>query len=543
MTVNPKSMTAEERVKLLQHINDVAHEQLAGGDTIFLASQCKEDPRKFTIVADGIYDKQLEGVRVIFDDPADFKRIFPEFATQVPGTQPPGGNEHKDPYKIADVKTQPRNLPEQYNPRNVLDGNPNTRVAYKGTLYIMLDAGKLIDVSTIWIQWLDGDQRQAKFTLGAHTSDINNVALVPGYENVYSSGKSTDYESYNFSTNPDTLTRARYFLVKVDGNTKNDWSTVLNIKLTKARALQSMQVSHPQVPPTEPEEPGEEPEEPGQPPIVDDGSVPMPAENRKYNEATANKAKARKLSGKLPLMSTLDKNGLPYTDLAKLVAALGYPTLKRQFNMNHENYNPNENNNKGDENGKSLRLDYREYMPQFEYNVAMKPQTKVNDQIALKYGGIHNKDEDEWADCFIVRLDMSGAVCQTQLEPRHMAPDPFGYGENFNKINVNCGDTRNQFWVYRFTKINDIPNQRVICVLSVDKTGSGKDFDMVYETIVYDGQGGERVLKSPYAQWAYLVKKNLSKCAITVRMDAQGNHTLKKGENYKFARVTEILNN
>lgn len=552
MTVNPANLTAQQRQDILQHINDVAHEKLANSENIFLATQCKDDPRKFTIVADGYYDKKLEEVKVIFDDAEDFKRIFPEFTT----TLPPPADPHKDPYKITNVYSQPRNLPAEYNPRNVLDGNPNTRVAYKGDLFIVLDAGQPIDVSTVWVQWLDGDQRQAKFTLGVSLDNVNSLALVPGFENVYSSGKSTEFESYNLSPNPDVITKARYFLVKVSGNTKNNWSTILNIKLTKARALTSMQTTEVLKPTTEPEPEPEEPDkpttepdkptEPTEPPITDgDNTLPMPAEKRVYNPDIAAKNKGRKLTGKLPLIERLDPNGMKYTDLRKLTEMLGYGHLIKSYKYDSENLKPKENNNSGDENGKSLRLDMKSYMPECEYTVKLLNRSNVNEQISLKYGGTHSGGSDDiWADCLIVRLHMNGTTVDSQLEPRHMAPDPFGYGKKFNVVNniTVVGNTKGKFNHYRFIKLNDIPNNRVIVVLAVDKTGSGNDFDLVYESTIHDGMGGERVLKDPFAQWAYHVKKDLSKCNITIRMDGQGNNTLKKGDNYDKPRCTEIVN-
>lgn len=557
MVTTPLKLTAEQRQDILQHCNDVMHEKLVNGETIFVATQCKDDPRKFTIVADGIYDKKLEGVKVIFDNPEDFKNIFPEFTTTIPTTEPPGGNpDHVDPYVIRKVATKPKIIAEEYNPNNILDDNPDTRLAHEGELFVILDMGREIEIGAVWIQWLNGLERQAIFTLGVSNSPTK-FALVPGFDKVYSSGETDDYEGYNLSSNVNELTKGQFILIKVDGNTNNDWSTIRNVKVTKAIAIKSMQTkvkkgddntttepTEPTTEPTEPTEPTTEPTtEPGGPVVPSTGKAPMPAENRKYNPETVKKNKAKKLTGMVPLIDKKNADGIAFPDLRTLFKNLGYANIIRDFNYNRINTKPKENNNDGDENGKSLRLDFKEYMEQFMTIVKMKNQAKAIDDISLKYGGIHSKGNDDiWADCLIVRMKADGKSIATQLEPRHMAPDPFGYGEYFNEISgLDVGDTRGKFYHYMHIKVNDIVNNRVIVVFAVDKSGTGNQFQLVYLSEIYDGMGGERVLKAPFAQWAYQVKKDLSKCNITVRMDAQQNFTLKKGSNYDQPMCIEIV--
>jgi len=556
MVVSPLNLNAEQINDLLQHLNNVAHEQLKNGETIFLATQCKEDPRKFTIVADGHYDKKLEGVKVIFDNPEDFKTIFPEFSTTIPENPTPGGNPtHVDPYKIQSVKTNPKIEAEEYNPNNILDDNPTTKLAHKGTLFVVLDMGKPVEVGAIWIQWNKGNERQAIFTLGA-SDNIKNFAMVPGFKKVYSSGETTEYEGYNLSKDVNKLTFARYFLILCEGNTDNEWSTILNVKVTKATAVKSMETTvkkgETTTEPDEPDKPDEpdnpdEPDTPGggtnPPPDSEGNNAPMPIENRKYNPQTAAKNKGKKLSGPMPVIEKTNQDGIKYPDLRKLFTQLGYPNLIKSFNYNRINTKPKENNNKGDENGKSLRLDFKEYMQQFMTIVVLENRAKANDDISLKYGGIHTSGSDDiWADCSIIRMKADGKSIASQLEPRHMAPKPFGYGDYFNEVSgLDVGDTRGKKYAYLHIKVNDIPNNRVIYVFAVDKSGTGNQFELVYESVIYDGMGGNRVLKATFAQWAYQVRGDLGKCNITVRMDAQGNNTLKKGDNYDKPMCIQII--
>src|SRR5690606_23340166 len=62
---------------ILQSANDTLHQAVANKDIVVIAVQNKADKSKFTIVADSVYEKQLEGVVLTFQNPQDYIRLFP----------------------------------------------------------------------------------------------------------------------------------------------------------------------------------------------------------------------------------------------------------------------------------------------------------------------------------------------------------------------------------------------------------------------------------------------------------------------------------
>ena len=100
-------LSVDKIKEILQHINDRAHEAINNGEIIVLAKHDRKDPRRFEIIADSIYDQQLEGIKVLFENKDEFKQIFPMFANPAPVYNPPNTEpnaqgkpvaRHIDPY-------------------------------------------------------------------------------------------------------------------------------------------------------------------------------------------------------------------------------------------------------------------------------------------------------------------------------------------------------------------------------------------------------------------------------------------------------------
>lgn len=279
-----------------------------------------------------------------------------------------------------------------------------------------------------------------------------------------------------------------------------------------------------------------------------------------YDEKMGKKNRGTKLHVKLPLLlaNKKDKYGLEYTDFGKLFSLLGLtfkaPVLvasKEQlvastkgYNFANEKTEIYENNNSG---GESKRFDFDEtFMPQFEVTMSLNNESKdKGDEESLKDGGGHHSRDGERqvADCTIVQISNDGKTAVTQLEPSHMDDDPHGYGDKFNKVDVNLPSLMGNPHSLKFIRVNDLPNKRVIiwAAIKFDKIDTWKDWTVFYQSEMYDGMGGDRGLKDPYRQWAGSALGDMNECSVTIRMDAQKKTNIKKGVHYDCPRITEII--
>ena len=186
----------ERKKRILQYANNVMHNEVAKGEIIVVARHSKQDPRKFTIVADSEYDRQLEGIDLIFNDADDFKRIFPDLAKPLPSVLAPGMEAgesnvavplHKDPYIIKNVVSSPEpENPDIDGPQNVLDDDETTQWAVnQSPATLLLDLGQDCEIGTLWIKWSQGHTRQFKFIIAVATenqiSKKNGVELICDY--------------------------------------------------------------------------------------------------------------------------------------------------------------------------------------------------------------------------------------------------------------------------------------------------------------------------------------------------------------------------
>ncbi|MDR4490779.1 MAG: hypothetical protein R2685_07745 [Candidatus Nitrosocosmicus sp.] len=279
----------------------------------------------------------------------------------------------------------------------------------------------------------------------------------------------------------------------------------------------------------------------------------------KYDDAIGKKNRGTRLQLKLPLLANKkDKWGECYTDFAKFFSLLGL-TFKAPINENGslslvpciKNYNfanekteVFENNNS---NGESKRFDFHKtFMPMFEITMWLNNRASdKGDEESLKDGGGHHSHDGERqvADCLIVQIKNDGKSACTQLEPSHMDDDPNGYGDKFNKVDLDLPSLIGNSHSLRLIRVNDLPNKRVIiwAAIKFDKIEAWKDWTVVYQTEIYDGMGGNRGLKDPYRQWAGSALGDYDECGITLRMDKQLKQNIKKGQDYNNPRITEII--
>lgn len=247
-------LTPDKIKEILQHINDVAHEAISNGEIIVLAKHDRRDPRRFEIIADSVYDQQLEGIKVLFENKEEFKTIFPMFANPAAVYTPPNTEQnaegrpvarHVDPYMPVAATSTVEASDKRFDAKNVYDGNPDTVWAVNelGAEHLT-DMGNVVDVGAIWVKWYKGDERQYRFSV-AYYSSLNNSSkemMEPVHlTGVYSSGTTKDYEVYNLSADGKPVS-LRYLIIKVNGNTskkeeEKNLAAIKQIQITKASAV------------------------------------------------------------------------------------------------------------------------------------------------------------------------------------------------------------------------------------------------------------------------------------------------------------------
>jgi len=264
-----KNDSNDAKKRILQYANNVMHEELSKNNIVVVAIHNRADPRKFTIVADSEYDKVLEGISLIFENPEDFKTVFPDFARPPPVVLSPNmelNSEgvavpiHKDPYTIVKVSSYPQpDNPQENSPENVLEDDTSNWAVNKSAASLLIDLGKDCEVGTLWVKWGDtADKRQYKFTVGVATEDQwsavdketgekkdRYMAQVVHLNEKYSSGEHDNLDAYSLVVDKKELLVARYIVLKVFGNTKDSWAKINQIKVTKAVIVKSHEKDNP----------------------------------------------------------------------------------------------------------------------------------------------------------------------------------------------------------------------------------------------------------------------------------------------------------
>jgi F5/8 type C domain len=120
-------------------------------------------------------------------------------------------------------------------PSNIIDNNLNTRWSNNGVgSWIQLDLGSKRTICSVDIAWYRGDMR------------VNNFEISV-FNDAKSSGTTTSSEKYDMPAG----TEGRYVMIKVNGNTENNWASITEIAVFGAR----IGSEPPSPPPAEPPSP------------------------------------------------------------------------------------------------------------------------------------------------------------------------------------------------------------------------------------------------------------------------------------------------
>ncbi|ETW92352.1 MAG: hypothetical protein ETSY1_44015 [Candidatus Entotheonella factor] len=122
---------------------------------------------------------------------------------------------------IADARASTSQEPNV--PDNAIDGKKDTRWSANGKgEWIQLDMSSRVHVNEVAIAWLQGDRRQASFSVEVSVNGKDWNEVFRGQ----SSGTTKDLESYTF-----TSVLARYVRVVGYGNSRNTWNSIYEIEL------------------------------------------------------------------------------------------------------------------------------------------------------------------------------------------------------------------------------------------------------------------------------------------------------------------------
>jgi hypothetical protein len=145
-------------------------------------------------------------------------------------------------------------------PSNVIDNNLNTRWSNNGVgSWIQLDLGSKRTICSVDIAWYRGDMR------------VNNFEISV-FNDAKSSGTTASSEKYDMPAG----TEGRYVMIKVNGNTENNWASITEIAVFGSAPIPPEPPAEPPSPPPA-EPPSPPPAEPPSPPPAEPPSPP-PAE-------------------------------------------------------------------------------------------------------------------------------------------------------------------------------------------------------------------------------------------------------------------------
>lgn len=583
---------SEKLTAFFKKINDILHEQVSeyllsepgvGGIAapfFALVSRTPNNKSQFEILVDSSDQEALEGKILTFLDKRDLMEFSPLPPTYMSEKHTQNASGETTPKQVQYVVKAIESVPivkGEYSPEKAIDNNVSTFAFIPAgsngeAPQIILDFGGPAEIGSIWGSWYSGHARQFEFSM--FTSDDKQTwTPVSRLQKVKSDGTigTRTMEGYNLNDDMNKKTTCRYVKIECYGYRNNEKTgnsmALAEVKALKGPAKMSMEkkdwmysggkddvdvIVEPSNPTTEPTKPPEV----ITPPTTGGGvlrkkavAYPPPKTTKqksvKYNATIAANNKGKKHKFLLPLLNKLDKWGERYTDIPALLTKLGLANLGiKDYDYSHEVTVVNENNNSG---GKSKRFDFRKFFcAQCESTIWVNNESKdAGDEESNKHGGTHNDERDIEADCFIVQVSNDGKSAVTQLEPAHMAPDPDGYGDKFNKVTfTDLPKLMGSKHALRFIRLVDVPSKRIIVVVAIKFDGRAADdygeWTVIYETQVVDGMGGDRGLKSPYQQWAKLAL-GVDEVGTTIRMDSQPSTKIKNGFHYKNPRITEIV--
>jgi hypothetical protein len=214
---------SDDKVKeILKSYNDYLHFSTAEGRYPLIVEHDLTDPRMFTIVKDSMYaDSKLEGVRLIFNDPDDYKTKFPEFFQLPPVYIPTNTKRNMETGKIEGIKKDPIDI-EQL---EQMDANKWVVVL-----------SEVSEVGCIWLYSLLSDTTVTFYT----SDDKAKFTVIPGLKNVqavYDRDNPTkqSYIPFNIdqSENPTQTITTKYILIAINNPSVN-YTPEIIVKVTRA---------------------------------------------------------------------------------------------------------------------------------------------------------------------------------------------------------------------------------------------------------------------------------------------------------------------
>ena len=143
------------------------------------------------------------------------------FEVKLIDTPVPPESQPAEPVAVSATSYQTPNVPE-----NTLDGDLTTRWSAQGKgEAIVYDLSESTGLTTLRVHFLYGDRRQAYFQLAVSE---DSTVWIPVYDGA-SSGTTDGFEAFELPP----ATRGRYLKLIGQGNTKNNWTSIKEVKIIR----------------------------------------------------------------------------------------------------------------------------------------------------------------------------------------------------------------------------------------------------------------------------------------------------------------------
>ena len=107
---------------------------------------------------------------------------------------------------------------------NIIDRDPTTRWAATGSQYIIIDMSKVVEFNTIYMDFMEGNQRKNNLTMSVSEDGIEYKEVFNGT----SSGTNDSYEAFEVGTQ-----RARYIKIFGNGSNVGSWNSWEEVAIAK----------------------------------------------------------------------------------------------------------------------------------------------------------------------------------------------------------------------------------------------------------------------------------------------------------------------
>ena len=127
--------------------------------------------------------------------------------------------------EYAIVKVEASDEPQPENGiMNIIDRDPTTRWSSTGSQYITIDMSKVVEFNTIYMNFMEGNQRKNNLSISVSEDGIEYKEVFEGT----SSGTNDDYEAFNLGTQ-----RARYIKIFGNGSNVGEWNSWEEVAVVK----------------------------------------------------------------------------------------------------------------------------------------------------------------------------------------------------------------------------------------------------------------------------------------------------------------------